>query len=83
VGELPARVRIEFIDTGSGLTPDVIERLFEPYFTTRSEGTGLGLAIAKRVMEEMDGSIDLAPRKDAVGTCAWVELPLPRAEAAS
>ncbi|MFT7664996.1 MAG: signal transduction histidine kinase, partial [Planctomycetota bacterium] len=42
VGELPARVRIEFIDTGSGLTPDVIERLFEPYFTTRSEGTGLG-----------------------------------------
>ncbi len=76
----PSLVRIEFIDSGTGLTPDVRERLFEPYFTTRSEGTGLGLAIAKRVMEEMDGAIDLEPREDAEGTRAWVEVPIPAVE---
>lgn len=76
------RVRIELVDSGTGLTPDVRERLFEPYFTTRSEGTGLGLAIAKRVMEEMDGAIDLESREDEAGTRAWVELPVPPEERA-
>jgi nitrogen fixation/metabolism regulation signal transduction histidine kinase len=71
------RIRIELLDTGAGLSPDARERLFEPFFTTRSEGTGLGLAIAKRVMEEMGGSIELLPREDERGTLARVELPAP------
>ena len=49
-------------DTGPGFPPDKIERLTEPYVTTRAKGTGLGLAIVKRSMEEHKGSIMLANR---------------------
>ncbi len=73
----PSSVRIEIVDTGVGLSPEARERLFEPFFTTKSEGTGLGLAIAKRVIEEMGGSIDLVPRSDGQGTSARVDLPSP------
>jgi len=70
------RVVVELSDTGVGLTPDVRAHLFEPYFTTRGEGTGLGLAIAKRVLEEMGGTIELRSRTDldGRGTVACVEL---------
>jgi len=72
------RVRVELIDDGAGISPEAREHLFEPYFTTRSEGTGLGLAIAKRVIEDMGGTIELVPREEidgARGTLAKVELP--------
>jgi signal transduction histidine kinase len=63
-------------DTGHGLTDEVRERLFEPYFTTKSEGTGLGLAISRRVVEESGGEITLEPAGDGPGTIATVRLPL-------
>lgn len=70
------RVRLEMRDTGVGLSDEIREHLFEPYFTTRSHGTGLGLAIAKRVIDEMDGSIELIPMQDeAGGTLARIVLP--------
>jgi signal transduction histidine kinase len=70
-----ARVALEIADTGVGLSETARERLFEPYFTTRSHGTGLGLAISHRVVEELGGSITLEPRADARGTRARVILP--------
>jgi two-component system sensor histidine kinase FlrB len=45
------------VDTGPGMEPGVQERLFEPFFTTRSEGTGLGLAIVRSVVEAHGGDI--------------------------
>jgi signal transduction histidine kinase len=69
-------VCVELTDDGPGISEEVRAHLFEPYFTTRSEGTGLGLAIARRVVEEMEGTIDLAPRADGrAGTTARVLLP--------
>src|SRR4029079_12464713 len=43
---------LEFEDTGPGIDPSVLERLFEPFVTTRMNGSGLGLAISKRLIEE-------------------------------
>ncbi|MCZ6695757.1 MAG: ATP-binding protein, partial [Acidobacteria bacterium] len=55
--------------------PDLLPRLFEPYFSTRSGGTGLGLAIARRAIEEHGGSItiDSAPGE---GTVVLLRLPV-------
>ena len=63
------------LDTGHGLTDEVRARLFEPYFTTRSEGTGLGLAISRRTVEESGGEITIEPAPGR-GTLATVRLPL-------
>ncbi|TJZ65881.1 sensor histidine kinase [Chitiniphilus eburneus] len=52
-GELVISVR----DTGRGMSPEVQERLFEPFFTTRKDGTGLGLAIVQNLMSQFGGSV--------------------------
>lgn len=57
-GWLAFRVR----DTGSGFDPALAERLFEPFFTTRTEGTGLGLAIVRSVAEEHGGKVEAHSR---------------------
>lgn len=62
-------------DNGRGMTPDVVERLFEPFFTTRSEGTGLGLAIARGVARAHGGGIDVRSKPGA-GTEFMITLPL-------
>ncbi|MBC7692267.1 MAG: HAMP domain-containing protein [Methylotenera sp.] len=61
-------------DNGPGMTDDVKARVFEPYFSTKSEGTGLGLAIAKRIVNDHDGFIRVhsAPGE---GTEFLIELP--------
>lgn len=50
---------IHVIDTGPGIAPDRLPRIFEPYFTTRPGGSGLGLPTARRLVEEHAGSIDV------------------------
>jgi two-component system sensor histidine kinase FlrB len=62
-------------DNGRGMTPDVVTRLFEPFFTTRSDGTGLGLAIARGVARAHGGGIDVRSEV-GVGTEFIITLPL-------
>ncbi len=67
-------VRIEVADTGTGISREDKERLFEPYFSTKRSGTGLGLAIVSRIISDHNGSIrveDNTPR----GTKFMIELP--------
>jgi signal transduction histidine kinase len=53
-------VEIVVEDTGSGIAADVLPRIFEPLFSTRGFGTGLGLATAKQIVDQHDGSIEVA-----------------------
>jgi PAS domain S-box-containing protein len=69
------RCRIDVCDRGPGIPPDVHERVFEPFFTTRAGGTGLGLAIVKRLIELLNGSIALAKRPGG-GTVAQIGVAL-------
>ena len=61
-------------DDGPGIEPAVVEQLFDPFFTTRSEGTGLGLAIAHDVVRSMRGEIQVASAPGA-GSRFTVRLP--------
>jgi two-component system nitrogen regulation sensor histidine kinase NtrY len=65
---------IEVEDTGPGMTEDVRDRIFEPYFSTKTEGTGLGLAIAKRIINDHDGFIRCQSALGE-GTKFLIELP--------
>ena len=69
-------VRIALQDSGEGLSAEAQARLFEPYFTTRSKGTGLGLAIARRVLEDLGGSIELRNSESGSGVLVRLRLPL-------
>lgn len=68
--------RIAVRDRGPGIPADVRDRVFEPFFTTRTNGTGLGLAIVKRMLELQDGTVTLKDRPQG-GTI--VEITVPRA----
>ncbi|MCP4290717.1 MAG: HAMP domain-containing protein [bacterium] len=73
-------VTLRWADNGSGLAPEVADRLFDPYFSTKSKGTGLGLAICRNLADRMGGRIVLRNRPDVEthGNGALAELKLPR-----
>ena len=60
---LDGGVRLEVSDTGQGLTPEERERLFTPYYTTKTHGTGLGLAIVQSVVSDHGGRISVQSEK--------------------
>ena len=66
-------IEILIKDTGSGISKEVLEDIFNPFFTTRTEGTGLGLAIAKDTIEKHGGGIR-AESKEGKGTSIYILL---------
>jgi nitrogen fixation/metabolism regulation signal transduction histidine kinase len=62
-------------DNGPGFPPELMERLFEPYVTTKVKGTGLGLAVVKRIVEEHSGSI-IAENLQNGGAAVTIRLPV-------
>lgn len=62
-------------DTGTGISQDVRERVFRPFFSTKSGGLGLGLALVKRMVEQWQGTIELNPVLPH-GTSVVIRLPL-------
>ncbi len=71
--ETPPSVEISIADTGPGIPKEIQDRIFQPFFTTRSGGTGLGLAIAKRIVTFHKGKIHLESFPG--GTVFYVTLP--------
>jgi len=67
--------RFEFVvaDTGGGIPPDVLPKVFEPLFSTKSFGTGLGLPMVKQIVEQHDGTITIASEVGK-GTSVTVRL---------
>ena len=64
-------------DSGPGIAPDARQRVFEPFYSTKSRGTGLGLAIVQRRVVELGGSVELiSPVEDDHGTCFRLIVPL-------
>ena len=63
-------------DSGSGIVPELKERIWEPFFTTRQRGTGLGLAIVRKRIEEVGGTTSLARLEAAEGTRFELRLPI-------
>jgi signal transduction histidine kinase len=76
-GATPAgNIAITVTDQGTGIPPEIRERMFEPFFTTRHKGTGLGLAIVRKNVEEMRGSIEvLSPVAANRGARVTITLP--------
>ena len=72
---------IEFSDTGTGIPPEYLAKVMEPFFTTKpeGEGTGLGLPICRRIVQEYRGVLDLVS-EDGKGTTARVVLPVSNGE---
>ncbi len=73
-GERGERIVIGVEDSGPGIAPEVLERMFNPFFTTRPTGTGLGLAIVHRIVEAHDGHVVVSNRDEGGAT---VELCVP------
>jgi signal transduction histidine kinase len=71
------RLTINVADSGVGMDPEAISKIFEPYFSTKATGTGLGLTIAKRNVELNGGTIQVTSTR-GVGTTVTIELPLSR-----
>jgi two-component system sensor histidine kinase HydH len=74
VKPVEAMVRLTVADDGCGMPSDVLVRVFEPFYTTKSRGTGLGLSICKRIVEAHNGAMDIESRVGK-GTRVTVEIP--------
>jgi len=70
------QLRVTVSDNGPGFSADDIERVFEPYVTSKEKGTGLGLAICRRIIEEHNGAIR-ATNSPAGGATVIISLPAP------
>jgi signal transduction histidine kinase len=72
-------VVVEVADNGPGIPAEILERVFNPFFTTKPQGSGLGLAIVRKIVDAHNGHIDLV--SGSQGTCFRVTLPLNSGEA--
>ncbi len=70
-----SRVEIRIEDSGKGLGEEELEKVFTPFFTTKTNGTGLGLAYARKVINGMGGRISLKNRSGAKGAVLVINMP--------
>lgn len=71
----PSSIQIEIADTGCGIREEIINKIFNPFFTTKEMGSGLGLAISKRIIDDHNGNITVKS-KVGEGTVFYVCLPV-------
>ncbi len=67
-------VQLEISDTGTGVAPDDMDRIFEPFFSTKARGTGLGLSLCRTIVEEHGGRL-WASARDKHGMTFFLKLP--------
>jgi two-component system NtrC family sensor kinase len=77
-GETEKHMKISIVDEGSGISQEDVEKIFTPFFTTKTIGTGLGLSIAHGIVEEHGGWIEVADKVPNGGACFSVFLPMTR-----
>jgi signal transduction histidine kinase len=53
------RTTIEFADNGTGITPDLLDKIFMPFFTSKKEGSGIGLSLSRQIMQMHKGAISV------------------------
>lgn len=58
------RITIDIIDNGSGIKPDIIDKIFMPFFTSKKEGSGIGLSLSRQIMQLHKGSISVKSRPE-------------------
>ncbi len=77
-GPSGAQVQIQVTDTGPGMEPEVLQKAFTPYFSTKKGGNGLGLAISQRIAEQHGGKLELSS-EPGKGTQFILHLPVVQA----
>ncbi|MBZ0170534.1 Multi-sensor signal transduction histidine kinase [Candidatus Methylomirabilis lanthanidiphila] len=70
-------VAIELTDTGPGISPEEVERIFDPFYTTRPGGTGLGLTITQKIVDNLGGRIEVISQKGGGSTFRVLLKPAP------
>ena len=66
------KIFIEIIDNGIGISKEMANKIFEPYFTTKNKGTGLGLSIVKKIIEDHNGKIRIEKNTQMAGTTSTI-----------
>ncbi len=70
-----AMIRVTIADTGHGIQPDRLSRIFDPFYTTKEKGLGLGMAITHRIVEDHKGTVDVQSQV-GLGTTFTIHLPV-------
>lgn len=74
----PLSIQVRITDTGLGIREEIINKIFNPFFTTKEMGSGLGLAISKRIIDDHNGNI-MVKSKLSEGTTFYVCFPVRKA----
>jgi signal transduction histidine kinase len=67
------RVTLQVIDNGGGILPDVMDKIFIPFFTTKADGSGIGLSLSKQIMRKHGGNLSAwsEPNKETIFTLTF------------